>query len=387
MRYVYLKNGDAVEQLRRVAGTDQHMRSGPDAFMADFLHAHRDDDVLVLCKGPPLDTFTSGRVVAAALSGNSPKASRFVRASLGARCLATLLRWRPDRIVCGCTGEMFWAASLAAALLRVPLVHTRHNAIQSRTGPGRLFDRLDGLCVRRATGVACHGPFLMDQIALLGVSKAKICEFDVNLGEFATAVRGGHLPDAFSKLADRCRWIFTFVGRIQRDKGVFDLLAAFAKLPVIARQRAGLVFVGAGNDDALLRAATDEAGLQDQVLLTGRMPHAEIIEVLRLSTTLVAPSRPEFPEGRCMAVLEALAAGVPVIAPGSGPFPYAVQHEENGLLFRAGDVGDLATVMTRVTAEPGLVERLRQTAALQSSRLRSAAGFAAAVSRAFGDAR
>ena len=75
-----------------------------------------------------------------------------------------------------------------------------------------------------------------------------------------------------------------------------------------------------------------------------------------------------------------------MIAPGNGPFPYAVKHEENGLLFKPGDVTDLAASMLRLTMEPGLSERLRNAAALQSSSLRSAPGFAEAVSRAFGDA-
>ena len=67
MKYAYLKNGDAVDQLRRILGNDKRMRSGPDAFMADFVYAHSKDDLLVLCKGPPRDLFSHGRAAANSL--------------------------------------------------------------------------------------------------------------------------------------------------------------------------------------------------------------------------------------------------------------------------------------------------------------------------------
>jgi glycosyltransferase involved in cell wall biosynthesis len=51
---------------------------------------------------------------------------------------------------------------------------------------------------------------------------------------------------------------------------------------------------------------------------------------------VVTPTRSEFPEGRCMVVLESLVLGVPVVAPDFGPFPYAVRHLVNGVLFEGG---------------------------------------------------
>src|SRR5688572_29798954 len=49
-RYVYVKNGDAVEQVRKFALRGDTDRSGPDAFIGSFLQAHAEDAVLVLCR-------------------------------------------------------------------------------------------------------------------------------------------------------------------------------------------------------------------------------------------------------------------------------------------------------------------------------------------------
>jgi glycosyltransferase involved in cell wall biosynthesis len=58
-------------------------------------------------------------------------------------------------------------------------------------------------------------------------------------------------------------------------------------------------------------------------------------------------------------ILEAFAAGVPVIATDLGGMSEFVKHEENGLLFELEDVEDLARQLRRLGEEPGLTEKLR----------------------------
>ena len=56
---------------------------------------------------------------------------------------------------------------------------------------------------------------------------------------------------------------------------------------------------------------------------------------------VVTPTQSQFPEGRCMATMEGLVMGVPVIAPNFGPFPFLVKHGENGLLFEPDSSHDI----------------------------------------------
>jgi hypothetical protein len=65
MRYVYIKAGyDAVDQVRRLASTQDRYRSGPDAYIGEFLEHRSRDDVLVLCRTGISEQFEFGRVVA-----------------------------------------------------------------------------------------------------------------------------------------------------------------------------------------------------------------------------------------------------------------------------------------------------------------------------------
>ena len=84
-----------------------------------------------------------------------------------------------------------------------------------------------------------------------------------------------------------------------------------------------------------------------------------------------------------MVVLESLVLGVPVVAPDFGPFPYAVQHLVNGLLFEAGSRDALRQSLA-LTLQPQTLGRLRQGAATAGRELlASQQGFAKAVDSTF----
>ncbi len=72
---------------------------------------------------------------------------------------------------------------------------------------------------------------------------------------------------------------------------------------------------------------------------------------------LVVPSL--WYENAPLVIYEAFASNTPVIATALGGMAEAVTHEVNGLLFDRGNVPELANMLQRVVAEPGLVERLR----------------------------
>jgi glycosyltransferase involved in cell wall biosynthesis len=178
-----------------------------------------------------------------------------------------------------------------------------------------------------------------------------------------------------------------FIGRVQCDKGVIDLLDAFGGLRQVNTANVGLVYVGDGNDVDLLRSRVRERNLDDSVLLLGKIPHAQLPAIMRCATVVVAPTRPEFPEGRCMVVLESLVLGVPVIAPNFGPFPYAIEHGVNGMLFEPGSSDALRRCLAQLIQEKGLLERLRHGAQGRAAHnIVVPQSFARAVDETFGKA-
>ena len=85
-----------------------------------------------------------------------------------------------------------------------------------------------------------------------------------------------------------------------------------------------------------------------------------------------------------MVALEALALGVPVITPRFGPFPFAVQHEVNGLLYEAGNVNALQACLEQVVAGSEIKRQLKPGAAAASaSFLLAPTRFSDAVESAF----
>ena len=101
-----------------------------------------------------------------------------------------------------------------------------------------------------------------------------------------------------------------FVGRIAKEKGVFDLLEVWKRI-VKARGNVKLLIVGTGIELASLREKIRELNLENNVFLRGRCSDPELYSLLKSSRFFIFPS---LFEGWGLAVAEALACGLPVIA-------------------------------------------------------------------------
>jgi GT2 family glycosyltransferase/glycosyltransferase involved in cell wall biosynthesis len=144
---------------------------------------------------------------------------------------------------------------------------------------------------------------------------------------------------------------FGHLGALCATKGTPQLLAAFAAVR--------------GDASLLLRGPIDAAGeralapgLRDpRVRRMGPYRREELGAVLAQLDVVVVPS---LVETYSLVAREALSAGLPVVASDAGALPEVVEHERNGLLFRAGDAGALAAALQRLVDDRGLVERLRR---------------------------
>jgi glycosyltransferase involved in cell wall biosynthesis len=117
------------------------------------------------------------------------------------------------------------------------------------------------------------------------------------------------------------------------------LLQAFASLPAALRARARLVFAGDGDVDAL-KAAAREHG--DAVEVHSWVSAEQRNALLAASDVFVLPS---FQEGVPMAMLEAMACGLPVITTPVGGIPDVITDGEEGRLIAPGDVDALCRAM------------------------------------------
>lgn len=209
-----------------------------------------------------------------------------------------------------------------------------------------------------------HRPFVSHYIALsgglesylreaIGVPARKVTRIcnGVDLSRFAP--RGGQRGAMEgSPFNDPGLYVFGTVGRLQAVKDQMNLLRAFVQLlrrePVLA-QRARLVLVGDGPTRAGLEAEIARERVQDHVWLAGERD--DVPNVMRSFDCFVLPSRAE---GISNTILEAMAAGLPVVATAVGGNGELVIDGETGSLVPSQDAGALADALKIYLSRPEL---------------------------------
>jgi glycosyltransferase involved in cell wall biosynthesis len=157
-------------------------------------------------------------------------------------------------------------------------------------------------------------------------------------------------PDPFPHVRGRPRVVF--VGRIVWPKGPETLIRAFAQLQTPGVR---LLLVGDGPQRARCERLARQLGVAERIHVTGFIAHDRVPAVLTSADLLVLPS---VYEELGTVLVEALHAGLPVIASRVGGIPEVVGDNETGLLVPPGDPGALARAIDTVLGEPELARRL-----------------------------
>lgn len=157
-----------------------------------------------------------------------------------------------------------------------------------------------------------------------------------------------------------------FLGRMQAAKGIFDLLQAVAALrPAVPDVR--LVCAGDGDRHAVARYA-ERLGIADAVKFTGWVGPSGKRALLESAAVFALPS---YSEGLPMSLLEAMSAGVPVIASPVGGIPEVVVDGVSGFLVAPGDIATLHRLLRKLLIDRNLAARIGAAGA-ESARLRFA---------------
>lgn len=175
-------------------------------------------------------------------------------------------------------------------------------------------------------------------IALTPFAKQLVAESTLGIPPSRISVKQNFL--APGPVASRQReGFFLFVGRLAAEKGVETLLQSFAE------SGAELAIAG---DGPLRPLVEQHAQSSPHIRYAGALSRTEVGEMLSRCTALVFPSI--WYEGMPMTLIEAFAAGTPVIASDLGAMQAMVSNGENGLLFNPGDARALRETVGRWTA-------------------------------------
>lgn len=196
--------------------------------------------------------------------------------------------------------------------------------------------------------------------ALVAPSRVTAGELEADYGArgvrvIYNGIRAEDLEEAGRRRADAPERPPTvlYVGRLRTRKAVAVLLEAFLEVRrhrlAAAQPAARLVVVGDGEQLPALEARKRELGFGDEVTFTGALPRQRLLEVYQAADVYCLPS---LYEGFPVAILEAMAAALPVVATRVSGIPEAVTPGETGELVEPEDVAGLAAALSAVLADP-----------------------------------
>ena len=216
----------------------------------------------------------------------------------------------------------------------------------------RLTRALESRVFRRADAVTtiCEG--LRNDIVARGIPAGKVTVIPnaVDIEHFSIGAEAD--PGLQASLNLTGKTVLGFIGSFYAYEGIPLLLDA---MPLMLAEcpELRLLLVGGGPQDALIKARVKELGLEQQVIMTGRVPHGDVQNYYNLVdifvyprlamrlTELVTPLKP----------LEAMAQGKLVLASDVGGHKELISHGDNGCLFRAGSAEALAQSVASMLRE------------------------------------
>jgi len=257
--------------------------------------------------------------------------------------------------------------TLAALRAGLPTVFTIHGVVEleAEIYTHRLFDRarywletrLQRRALQQVQDIVAISPHVLDQYR--GRSSARFHQID------------NPVDDEFFSVSDRAEpGRLLYAGTIDERKNVLDLVRALSIVRASVPS-AHLVIAGRTTNPSYLRHVRSfvaSQGLLDSVEFLGLVDRARLLEELGLCAVAVLASRQETAP---MAVIEAMAAGKPVVATCVGGVPGIVEHGRSGFLVEVGDVEAFAGHCIQLLGDPEARSIMGQNARRLAQRFRA----------------
>ena len=268
------------------------------------------------------------------------------------RLVRLMRRERVDVVHTHLWTSSFWGR-LAGAVARVPVVViTEHNLDTWRRAPHLLADRLLGRVTDDWVFVSREVEAFYRARLALPAGRGHVVHNGVDLVPFE---RRPDPAEARARMGlPAGAPVAGVVGRLEARKGHRFFLEAMRRVVDRLPGAMGLI-VGEGKEKEALLAQRDALGLHDAVRIVGYWP--DLAEALAALDVFVLPS---LMEGHPLAILEAMAAGKPVVATDVGGNAEAVEPDSTGLLVPPADPEALAGAIVSLLDAP---ERARQLGA------------------------
>ncbi len=214
--------------------------------------------------------------------------------------------------------------------------------------------RLAGWAFRRASGITACSSDLVEGAVRVGADRRriKLMPWGASPETFGDRTDDGRLRESLGIPNDAL--VVLGLGRLVAKKGFAQLLQA---APHVLAEHPNTWFVIAGDGPERVRLETlaGELGIAEKVVLSGAVSWTEVPDYLRMCSFLIVPSIRDASgnlDGLPTTVLEAMAAGRPVVATSIGGIPLVVENDVTGLLVPEADPAALAEAMLNLAGQP-----------------------------------
>ena len=180
----------------------------------------------------------------------------------------------------------------------------------------------------------------------IGVKNIKVIPNGIDLEKFKGLNHKKH--DGF---------IVMTVARLEKIKGIEYLIKAFSRCDL--PRRSHLLIIGNGSERKNLENLVEKLKLKEKVKFLGQVPNKEIPEYLAMADCFVLPS---LKEGFGIVILEAQAAGIPVIGTKVGGILDLIKDQETGILVEPSNSEEIAGAIAKIYSNPDFSQNLIQNA-------------------------
>lgn len=280
------------------------------------------------------------------------------------KILGIVRAWKPDVIhlqdpapICSCLAK-------AARQCFVPVVISHHftlEYIMSYLNLLKLLQNYSNVQItrylkdfyNRCQHVVCPSELVKQWLISIGVTTpVTVVSNGVNLERFYSYESSDSIR---ARLGLPNLPVILYVGRIDREKKLDTVLKA-APL-ILNRHSAHFVLCGGGSLLERLKKQAVRSGLAGHITFCGQFDHQDetLPRIYQLANCFVMPS---CCETQSIVTLEAMAAGLPVVAAAAGALPELIADGENGYLFKPGDARDLACKVSLILDNRTLAEQM-----------------------------
>ncbi len=268
---------------------------------------------------------------------------------------------KPDLIHAHWILPQGFTAAIISKFLGIPVVVTAHAGdVFPLDKP--LFRFLSRFSINSAAAVTVNSSYTKAAVEKIAHKPASVIPMGVDLKLFSSSTASAAAV-VRKKYSVKGKMVL-FVGRLAEKKGVTYLISAMA---AVAGQfpNSKLVIVGDGPERAALQLQVSQLGLSGSVVFAGSIPNHQLPSYYRAADVFVLPSIVDSrgdTEGLGVVLLEAIAAGTPVVASNVGGIPDVILDKKTGLLAPQKDSGELASAVVALLRSKPLSGKLAAAA-------------------------